>query len=339
MSWLAIWDGRKLTQFDKRARAADLSHGTIRFEMTLRGEIQVPVILWQGRTGTTRDLRIICRPNGAVCVEQGAFVFETDAGFLFSREPLLLHFTWDRLGKTDQLVLTNTQTGTRVAMRPGSHAPRSLAEIVPETPGPMVSVAYAGIANHPLPEAPLPGMEKGTLIQTPTGPVAVGDLQPGMQVLTGTGTQQTVRWVGTADHMARGTAAPIRLRAPYFGLTEDITVTRNQRLLLTGCEVEYLFGEEQVLARVEDIRRANAAQICLEQPTITICHVLLDDHDCLLAGRCALDTALLSDVLDATGKSSNRLADPDRIPAWTVIDRAGAQAYLEMLTQNRPAAA
>ena len=87
------------------------------------------------------------------------------------------------------------------------------------------------------------------------------------------------------------------------------------------------------------IRRASAAQICLERPMITAYHVLLDDHDCLLAGRCALDTALLSDVLEATGKSAARLAEPDRTPAWTVIDRAGAQAYLGMLAQNRSFAA
>lgn len=339
MSWLAIWDGRKLTHFDARARMADLSHGTIRFEMTLRGEIQVPAMLWQGRTGTARDLRITCRPNGAVCVEQGAFLFETDAGFLFSGEPLLLHYSWDRLGKTGQLVLTNTQTGTRIAAHTGSIAPDSLAEIVPETPGPMVSVSYAGVANHPLPDRPLPGIAGDTRIQTPKGPTRVADLQPGMCILSQMGEEQTIRWIGQTDVLARGPTSPIRLRAPYFGLTEDITVSRNQKLLLTGSEVDYLFGEEQVLALVEDIRRASAAQICLEHPMVTTYHVLLDDHDCLLAGRCALDTALLSDVLDATGKSASRLAEPDRTPAWTVIDRAGAQAYLGILTQNRPAAA
>lgn len=339
MSWLAIWDGRKLTQFDARARAADLSHGTIRFEMSLRGEIQVPVILWQGRTGTARDLRILCRPNGSVCLEHGAFQFETDAGFLFSGEPLLLHYSWDRLGKTDLLVVTNTQTGNRLSLRPGAHAPHHLAEIVPETPGPRVSVAYAGLANHPLPETPLPGLGLNTRVETPKGPLPVSHLRPEMEVLTASGAVQTVRWVGQSEQMARGPSAPILLRAPYFGLAEDILVTRNQRLLLAGSEVEYLFGDEQVLARVEDIRRANAAQICLEHPTVTTCHVLLDDHDCLLAGRCALDTAMLSDVLQALGKSSNRLSDADHIPAWPVIDRAGAQAYLEMQTQNRTAAA
>ena len=339
MSWLAIWDGRRLTHFDARARMADLSHGTIRFEMTLRGELQVPAILWQGRTGTARDLRIICRPNGTVCVEQGAFLFETDAGFLFSREPLLLHFSWDRLGKTGQLVLTNGQTGNRIVTHTGSIAPNSLAEIVPETPGPMVSVAYAGVANHPLPDTSLPGIAGDARVQTPTGPMRVADLQPGMCILSQSGEEQTIRWIGQTDLLARGPSAPIRLRAPYFGLTEDIVVSRNQKLLLSGSEVEYLFGEEQVLARVEDIRRASAAQICLEQPMVTTYHVLLDDHDCLLAGRCALDTALLADVLEATGKSSARLADPDRVPAWTVIDRAGAQAYLGMLAQNRSFAA
>lgn len=339
MSWLAIWDGRKLTHFDARARMADLSHGTIRFEMTLRGELQVPAILWQGRTQTAKDLRIICRPNGTVCVEQGAFLFETEPGFLFSREPLLLHYSWDRLGKTGQLVLSNGQTGNSITANPGSIAPNSLAEIVPETPGPMVSVAYAGVANHPLPNQPLPGIAGDTRVQTPTGPMRVADLHPGMRILSRSGEDQIIRWIGQTDQMARGASAPIRLRAPYFGLSEDITVSRNQRLLLTGSEVEYLFGEEQVLARVEDIRRASAAQICLERPMITTYHLLLDDHDCLLAGRCALDTALLSDVLEATGKNASRLADPDRTPAWMVIDRAGAQAYLGMLSQNRPAAA
>lgn len=339
MSWLAIWDGRKLTHFDAQARSADLSHGTVRFDMSLRGELQVPVILWQGRTGTARDLRIICRPNGTVCVEQGAFVFETDAGFLFSREPLVLHYSWDKLGKTGQLALTNGQTGNRVTAHTGSIAPGSLAEIIPETPGPMVSVAYAGVANHPLTDKPLPGLAGTTRVQTPNGLMPVADLQPGMSVLTQSGEEQTIRWIGQTELLARGPTAPIRLRAPYFGLTEDITVSRNQKLLLTGSEVEYLFGEEQVLARVEDIRRASAAQISLDRPMLTTYHVLLDDHDCLLAGRCALDTALLSDVLTATGKSASRLSEPDRTPAWTVIDRAGAQAYLGMLTQNRSAAA
>lgn len=339
MGWLAIWDGRTLSHVDTSARSADLSTGTIRLEMSLRGEIQVPVVLWQGRTGTARDLRILCRPNGAVCLEQGPLVFETDAGFLFAGETLELHYSWDRAGRADLLSMTNGQTGNSLTLRPGCHAPQALAEIVPLTPGPLVSVAHAGIASHPLPAQPLPGLAASARIDTPSGPVALCDLRPGMEVLTASGERQAVRWIGASEHMARGRTAPILLRAPYFGLREDILVSRSQRLLLSGSEVDYLFGAEQVLARVEDIRRTASARICLARPTVTTYHVLLDDHDCLLSGRCALDTSMLCEVLEASGRSTATLASSDLTPAWPVIDRSGAQAWLDLLSQNRSAAA
>ena len=339
MSWLAIWDGRNLSHVDPRARQAELSTGTARFEMSLRGEIQTPVVLWQGRTGTPRDLRILCRPDGTVCLDHGPLLFETDPGFLFAGEPLLLHYSWDRDGRADILTMTNTQTGARLSLRPGCHAPDELAEVVPQTPGPLVSVAYAGLASHPLPPVPLPGLSGDTRIATPDGPRALRDLRPGMAVQTASGEVQQVRWIGTSDHMARGPAAPILLRAPYFGLAEDILVSRSQRLLLRGSEVEYLFGTDRVLARVEDIRRTHSARISLANPCVTTYHLLLDDHDCLLAGRCALDTSLLSEVLEASGRSSTTLSESDQTPAWPVIDRAGAQAWLELLSQNRSAAA
>lgn len=339
MSWLAIWDGRRLTHVDKRARHADLSQGTVRFEMSLRGEIQDPVILWQGRSGTKRDLRILCRPNGVVCLEHGPITFETDPGFAFSGEPILFHYSWDRDGRADLLEMANTQTGARLALRPGCHAPGALAEILPVTPGPMVSVAYAGLANHPLPAQPVPGLAGETRVRTPHGERPVHTLRPGMEVLTASGGTETIRWIGATEQMARGVSAPILLRAPYFGLDEDLLVSRSQRIMLRGSEIDYLFGTDQVLARVDDIRRANSAQISLAAPIVTIFHLLLDDHDCLQSGRCALDTNLLAEVLEASGKSTATLAEEDLQPAWPVIDRAGAQAYLELLSQNRPAAA
>ncbi|MFO7919263.1 MAG: Hint domain-containing protein [Nioella sp.] len=339
MGWLAIWDGRRLTHLDRHARDADLSQGTVRFEMSLRGEVQVPVILWQGRTGTPRDLRILCRPDGVISLEHGGLLFESDPGFVYAGEPIVLHYSWDREGRADLLSMTNSQTGAHLTLRPGCHAPRHLSEIVPETPGRAVSVAYAGLANHPLPPHPLPGLSGTTRLQIPGGTRPVEALKPGMEVLTAGGKPETIRWIGTTEHMARGICAPILLRAPYFGLDNDILVSRSQRLCLSGCEVDYLFGVEKVLAKVDDIRRANSAQIDLSSPTFTSYHLLLDDHECLLSGRCALDSNLLGEVLEACGKSTATLAGEDLAPAWPVIDRAGAQAYLDMLSQNRPAAA
>ena len=337
MSWLAIWDGRRLTHFDKRARDAELARGTVRFEMSLRGEVQVPVILWQGRTGTPRDLRILCRPDGVISLEHGGLLFESDPGFVYAGEPILVHYTWDRDGRADLLSMTNSQTGAQLSLRPGCHAPRHLSEVVPQTPGPAVSVAYAGLANHPLPRHTLPGVSGATRLRTTGGTLPVAALRPGMEVLTAAARTETIRWIGTTEHMARGPSAPILLRAPYFGLDDDILVSRKQRICLAGAAVEYLFGTERVLAQVDDIRRANSAQIDLSSPTFTSYHLLLDDHDCPLSGRCALDTNLLGEVLEACGKSTATLDAEDLDPAWPVIDRAGAQAYLDMLSQNRPA--
>ena len=339
MGWLAIWDGRKLTHVARDARRAELCEGTIRFEMHLRGDIQAPVILWQGRTGTARDLRVLARPDGTVSFEHGTSIVETQPGFLLSGEPLHLHYSWSRLGRGGQLVLKNLQTGAESTTFLSTHAPRELAEIVPETPGPMLSVSYAGVANHALPDIPLPGLDGAVKVATPDGPVPVARLGVGAKVLTRSGREQTVRWIGKSERMARGSDAPVLLRAPYFGLFEDILVSRNQPLLLSGCEVEYLFGHEEVLAQVEDIRRAGAARISLAQPVVTLHHVLLDDHDCLMSGRSALASNLLADVLAAEGKSTARLDQADRQSAWPMIDRPSAQAWLEMLSQNRPAAA
>jgi hypothetical protein len=57
-----------------------------------------------------------------------------------------------------------------------------------------------------------------------------------------------IRWVCRQDLPARGRFSPLRLRSPFYGLHTDLIVAPDQRLLLSGSEVEYLFGEEQVSA-------------------------------------------------------------------------------------------
>ena len=124
------------------------------------------------------------------------------------------------------------------------------------------------------------------------------------------------------------------MRAPYFGLTGDICVARNQRILLSGPDIEYLFGEDHVLARAGDLVNGRSARLTMTQATRVYHQVLLDDHDCLIAGRCRMESVLLGDVLAAQGKSADKLEEADRLAAWPTLDRASAQSYLALLGAN-----
>ena len=58
---------------------------------------------------------------------------------------------------------------------------------------------------------------------------------------------------------ARGSLAPVRLRAPYFGLLDDVIVAPEQRLVIDGSEVEYLFNQEAVLVPARHLVNGFAA--------------------------------------------------------------------------------
>jgi hypothetical protein len=46
---------------------------------------------------------------------------------------------------------------------------------------------------------------------------------------------------------SRGSFAPVILRAPYLGQGTDVLIATDQLLALSGPEVEYMFGVEEVL--------------------------------------------------------------------------------------------
>lgn len=334
MTWLAIWDSSRLIHPKRQIRAPDLSQGVLTFQSRLRADCVTPTILWQGRTGTAMDFRVIHYPSGAVSVEHGLFRFETPNRFLAAGDPINLHYSWDVLGRTDTLVLENCESGDRLVAPVGPQQAPSLSALLPAPMDATVAIDHAGIANHFVPPVPLPGLATGAEIDTPEGRRPVETLRPGMLVNTGRHGPQPIRWIGRTEPLARGATAPIEMRAPYFGLSGDTSVTRNQRILLSGTDIEYLFGEDHVLARAGDLVNGRSARLCLTHATRVYHHILLDDHDCLTAGRCRFESVLLGDILLAQGKSPACLGDDDREAAWPTLDRAAAQSYLALLGAN-----
>lgn len=110
------------------------------------------------------------------------------------------------------------------------------------------SVLWYGVTKRTAPPAPHPWIGQRTPIDTPQGPVAAGLLRAGDLVTTLDGSPQRIVSTQHLRVPGRGAFAPILLRAPYFGTTQDLLVSSGQAICLQGTSVEYLYGEDRVLA-------------------------------------------------------------------------------------------
>lgn len=126
------------------------------------------------------------------------------------------------------------------------------------------------------------GIVAGTPVETTSGPVPVEKLRLGDMVVTATSGPQPVRWIGKRRVPALGGFRPVRVRAPFFGLSRDIVLSPAHRVRLGVAEAEYMLGEDEVLlpaGRLIDGRHALAET---RARLVTYHQVLLDVHDCLL---------------------------------------------------------
>lgn len=126
------------------------------------------------------------------------------------------------------------------------------------------------------------GIAGGTPVETTNGPVPVEKLRLGDMVLTATAGPQPVRWIGKRRVPALGGFRPVRVRAPFFGLSRDILLAPAHRVRLGVAEAEYMLGEDEVLmpaGRLVDGRHALGE---IRHRLITYHQILLDVHDCIL---------------------------------------------------------
>ncbi len=89
---------------------------------------------------------------------------------------------------------------------------------------------------------------------------------------------------------ARGSFRPVRLRAPYFGLRSDIVVAPDQRLVVGGSEVEYIFGREAVLVPARHLVNGVSAISLSGPPTVTYCQVILPRHESMIGAGCPIES-------------------------------------------------
>jgi hypothetical protein len=167
---------------------------------------------------------------------------------------------------------------------------------------------------------------KGTLINTPGGPVAVEDLMEGDLVNTEDNGAQEVRWIGHRRLWADEAHAPIVINAGVLKNSKPLTVSPCHRLLLSGWQVQMTMGTDQTLVaakqllHLDGVRRSPAGWV-------DYFHVLLDRHEIIFANgqpaesfHCNINNLQL---IDPEGRNEilsifPELSNPDTIPQPTV---------------------
>lgn len=197
-------------------------------------------------------------------------------------------------------------------------------------PGPLRllsgDVQYLALSSQLEPVGPTPGLDPLTPVATPQGYQEVGSLKRGDLVLDETGASQPILHVVRQEIPALGIYQPVRLRAPFFGLQQDIQVSASQRLVIGGSEVEYIFGTPAVLVPARHLLGTGVAmEGHLTKPGLTsYCQLVLPNHNPVLAAGTVLESLYLGSLRrDKLRLSVSQLAQVER----ATLPEHGAPRY------------
>ncbi|SLN55870.1 hypothetical protein AQS8620_02462 [Aquimixticola soesokkakensis] len=135
----------------------------------------------------------------------------------------------------------------------------------------------------------------GTLIETPTGPVAIEDLQAGMLVQTLGKGAQPIRWIGRSTVCGLGTLAPVRFAAGAIGNNRDLFLSPNHRVLLQSPLAELNYGESDVLVPAKAL--VNGTTVArVPQRRADYLHLMLDSHEMVFCEGIASESLFSGDI-------------------------------------------
>jgi hypothetical protein len=288
-----------------------------------------PIRVWQGAAPQQSAIALYVLGDGRLRLIHGDVDTVTAPDFVRTGETVSLRYRACARGRGDVMDAVNHDRAFRHRVRTGVARAARLDEALPREAGFLSVCHVVAVAGFGLRAADLPAISAGTVLLTDTGPRPVERLVPGDLLVTVTGEHLPLRWVDRRPRLCLGRAAPVRLRAPYFGLERDLFLSPETRIMRCGPTVEYLFGEERVLVRAGDLTASPGAVRDRREPVRDFYHLMLDEHACISVDRCGVETALLSDVLAADdGAGGHSIVEGDRTPCLTVLDRAAAQALV-----------
>lgn len=149
-------------------------------------------------------------------------------------------------------------------------------------------VLWFGLTRGAMPPRGAAWIGLNTPVPTVEGMMPAGMLKAGQWVLTQDAGPVQLQSVRRMDMPSRGSHAAVIMRAPFHGRSQDILLSADQLVRIGGLEVEYLFGEEEVLVGagalvdgstvLSDNRRATTVGVSLDLGQLH----LLDVDGCVL---------------------------------------------------------
>lgn len=202
-------------------------------------------------------------------------------------------YGWDAPARTWLLRLEHTASGTVFEATGRNPMPIAGADMLALCAGPNAArrdpaVLWFGLCSGRPIIPPAAWLGQRTPVQTPNGPVAAAQLRAGDMVQTLDHGTQPILATRAMTLPNRGDMGPVLLRAPYFADQVDLLVAPGQLTLLSGAGVEYLFGEDTVLAPAAALRDGNSALSDTRRPVTNCIALDLGKPALILADGCPL---------------------------------------------------
>lgn len=344
MRWLAIVDphqGRALLDDLDRAHAeagggdALLVRGALVLELSMPDTRRPePLLLFAQDGDWAFQLGIQAVPGGGVSM----VLAQSDVVSHATLNPssngrsgqLRLTYTWDSLAGHARLALEQADTDRVEIAELQSARPwryQDLKSLLGQGPLRVISETVTSLALSSQPEAvgTPSGFAPDTPVATPQGYREIGSLQRGDLVVAADGNVVPVLHVLHREVPALSFFRPVRLRAPFFGLQRDIEVAATQRLVLTGSEVEYMFGKPEVLVPARHLLGTSVAiPGKQDRNRVAYCQVVLPGHEPLFAAGAALESLYLGSLRrDPKRLKASLLAHVER----SLLPEHGAPRY------------
>lgn len=289
------------SQFDPRGLCAGtqvpaasdalLTIGTLVIELNLSAHDGRAVsLLRQDETrGWLRHMSLILAEDGTLCLElrQGGARCVARLGLprIAQDTRLRVSYSWNAPARRGLLSAEDLDLETLYQVEMPSPLPLPLADLRQVILGEGhvrlgAGLRWIGLSDRIEPVGLSIGVAAGTPVETPDGLRPVERLRLGDMVMTSQGAMP-LRWMTRREVPALGAFRPIHLRAPYHGLSHDILVAPDHRLVVTGAEAEYLFGEDGVLVEAHHLVDGRTVRRAHGGGTLWYYHLLFDEHVCL----------------------------------------------------------
>lgn len=139
------------------------------------------------------------------------------------------------------------------------------------------------------------GILGNTRLRTPDGQITLADVKTGQIILDANDTAAQVRYVASAE----ASSEALRLRAPYFGLDQDVVVGTSQRVQITCDLADYMFGHDSIIIPAWALKDDIKVRHCTLRSSDRFFSLSLTGSLPLTIGRCRMTGPLAYSLPDA----------------------------------------